>query len=262
MNLKRQIISVLLMALLVGLVMLAGCNQNETAETVDLALVVNPTAGNPVHDLTPAEMYVQEACLSYGTVSLITEDGDPLVQRIGFTKPAATEMSGDISLEYLAGEQTRLLLLMADSLRPVTEETDTLEAIARAASAVNAGEGTVKRILIFSSGLSTRGYVSFLEGDITAQSPDEIVSALTERCALPDLTDVEVIWFNVGVTAGEQQPLTAAEKDMLRRIWENILRTAGADVTFCEYPVQPGSRSSHVPVTAVEVGEIVSVIVP
>lgn len=256
----NRITAGLLMVLLLATVFLAGCNQmKREPKVIDLALVVNPTAGNPIHDLSPAEDWVAEACRSYGSVSLVLEDGDPLVHQRVFQEPEPGEMSVETSLDCLAREQAKLLLFMAGRLTPVTEETDTLEAISRAASAVRSGEGSVKRILIFSSGVSTRGYISFLEGNIAGQSPEEIVTALTEHAALPDLEGVEIHWFNIGITGGDQPQLSAPEKAMLQKIWEHILRSAGAEVFFHEYPVQQGRRNTCVPVTPVQVGEIKTV---
>ena len=256
----NRTISVCLIILLLAVVAFAGCSQmTRETEVIDLALVVDPTAGNPIHDLSPAEDWVAEACRSYGSVSLVLEDGAPVVHRRVFQKPEAGEMSVEASLDCLAREQAELLLFMAESMTPVTAETDTLEAISRAASAVRAGEGRIKRIVIFSSGVSTKGYVSFLEGNIAGQSPEEIAGALAEQSALPDLEGVEVHWFNIGVTGGDQPPLTAQEKAMLQKIWDYILRSAGAEVVFHAYPVQQGVRSTGVPVTPVPAGEIRSV---
>ena len=262
MKMNRAMACVLIAALL-ATVVFAGCNQmKQEPEVIDLALVVNPTAGNPVHDLTPAEPWVTDACRSYGSVSLVLEDGNPVVHRRVFQEPEPGEMSVGTSLDCLAREQAKLLLFMAGSLTPVTEETDTLEAIVRAASAVRAGEGNEKRILIFSSGVSTRGYISFLEGDIANQSPEDIVAALTEQCALPNLEGVEIHWYNIGITGGSQRALTAPEKAMVQKIWEYVLRSAGAEVFFHEYPVQSLVRNTAVPVTPVQVGAVETVLVP
>ena len=79
--------------------------------------------------------------------------------------------------------------------------------------------------------MQTTGYQNFTKG-LLAASPEVIVDALNKMDALPDLSNVRIVWI-CGDTIAPQEELSERQKHNLKAIWENILYASGAEyVTF------------------------------
>ena len=75
--------------------------------------------------------------------------------------------------------------------------------------------------------LSTASLLDFSAGGLIEQSPEEIVSQLEQRHAIPDLSGIEVRVMGLGQTAGDQPELTAGYRHKLQEIWTAILNASG-----------------------------------
>ena len=120
------------------------------------------------------------------------------------------------------------------------EEVDTLEAIRLAANPLKTVTEGDKYLIIADTGVSTTGYVNFCANDLFNTPTEEIIQALEDAKAIPDLTSVHVIWLYAGQVAEPQQALSEAQKDKLIEIWTAILEKAGA----ASIDFRPDSASS------------------
>ncbi len=112
------------------------------------------------------------------------------------------------------------------------------------------------------SGLSTAGYLDFTRGLLWAD-PDDIVAALENAHALPDLSGISVSWMFLGQTADPQPELNNAQKDALRNIWSQVLYAAGAeDVKFSDCDKTIAADRSTAPYVSIVDAEARAITVP
>ena len=119
---------------------------------------------------------------------------------------------------------------------------DTLGAINLAARSLESAQGK-KVILILDSGLSTCGYMDFTKNLLRANE-QTVVEYLRQTKALPDLSNISVIWMGLGDVSGSQQPLTPFTLETLKDLWSQVLNEAGVEsVTFAsDLPGKPAAQ--------------------
>ena len=127
-------------------------------------------------------------------------------------------------------------------------EVDTFEAINQAARGLT-GEAGDKCLYILDSGLSTEGELNVLSENLHRLiDVQPIVDKLQKDHALPDLTGVQVVWIGLGDAADKQEDLTSRNKNTLKELWEAVLTTSGAEVTFKNLPLtEEGSTDRELP---------------
>ena len=77
-------------------------------------------------------------------------------------------------------------------------------------------------------GLSTTGYLNFCKDDLFHTDTADIVEALVDEKAIPDLEGVNVLWMYAGQTAEPQERLSEVQKAKLIEIWTAVLEQSGA----------------------------------
>lgn len=99
------------------------------------------------------------------------------------------------------------------------------------------------------SGLSTEGELNVLSENLHRLiDVQPIVDKLQKDHALPDLTGVQVVWIGLGDAADKQEDLTSRNKNTLKELWEAVLTTSGAEVTFKNLPLtEEGSTDRELP---------------
>lgn len=114
-------------------------------------------------------------------------------------------------------------------------------------------------MLIIASGLSTVYPLDFTNGYLFCE-PEDVVDALKEKQALPDLSFVESItWIGCGDVTEPQKKLSYAQVDRLKNIWKAVLEECGCKkVTFAPDISDNNQRenSGHT-VKTVDVGDFV-----
>jgi outer membrane protein OmpA-like peptidoglycan-associated protein len=220
------------------LFIVTGCTSsgsNETTEEIHLAVVLGNHRNAPKTNLALIESFVQEACLSYGSVTLVCDDGAPYTTVIDI--PVQQEKLSESKYQSIANDETKQILEAAATMQAKTDEVDTLKAIqlaSRALSSVESKTGgkVVEKLVIMDSCLSTTGLVNFSKNKLTDISEKEIVKQLEELNEIPNLSNVEVTVYTCGDTAGEQAELTTSNRENLRNVWKAILEAGGAKVNM------------------------------
>ncbi len=197
----------------IALAVISGTNRNE----VDVSVI-----SNEIKDIVYNSVY------SYGSVAFISCDGSPKVTyQTVIPRPEKTGLSEN-KKKTIATNYTNQLLRELASINSVIPEVDTLQAINCGAQVLSGSSLTADKILVIkNSGLSTTGYMDFTQGLLNANTED-IIGALKEAKAIPDLTGVHVVWMYIGQTGGQQEPLSEAQKQKLEEIWCAVLTEAGA----------------------------------
>lgn len=209
--------------------LMTGCSGTDSDETA-LAVVGSPHSNEPSFPLNAATIRdrLYNCCYTYGSVSFITNDGNPkVVYQTDIPKPEKSGLSEN-KKKTIAGNYTSQLLKEFSTMNPEVSEVDTLKAITYASKTLSSdNSSTNKELVVMDNGLSTVGYLDFTK-DLLYADTDSIVEALEKSEAIPNLADVNVIWMYLGQTAAPQQELSEIQKHKLEDIWRAILTEGGA----------------------------------
>lgn len=234
-----------------------GCGQN-TSESMDLAVVYGSRSNEPNIPITTAPTVknaIFKTCYAYGKVSFVRCDGIPkVVYQTAVPDPEIKGLSESKKKSIANGYTDQLLEELAKiySLEP---EADTLQAIQYGAMTLCDSTADEKVLLIIDNGLSTKGYLDFTANLLYADT-EEILTALNEAEAIPDLKGVHVLWMYLGQTVAPQEELSEAQKHKLEEIWTAILKAGGAEcVDFATDVASDMSENTMPPVSTVDVEE-------
>lgn len=230
---KKMISLSLGVILMLGI--LAGCGgNNEIPDETGNSGPVNLVIISGVHGNSPrpavSGQTATEAILNStskaGQICLIVNDGKPFAVANYQIKEQNQSLSRT-KREQVAQELANQVIAVLNEAAPVTPEVDTMASLHLAARAFSDSEGQEKVLLIMDSGLSTSGYVDFTQNLLRANS-NAVVEYLQNNNALPDLSDVSVVWAGLGDVAGDQEPLTPTCLQTLKEIWLAVLYSSGA----------------------------------
>jgi OmpA-OmpF porin, OOP family len=154
-------------------------------------------------------------------VTFIRVDGQPSV---GCSVTFDSNLKNDIARNKAKSDAFATVSRMARALPAAKQEADVLTALADAARA--AAPGGV--VVLVDSGLQTTAPLNFTQPGLLDADAGEIADELSNRHALPDLSDRTVILAGIGYTAAPQQPLDSGRIDHLTDIWSTIATRAGA----------------------------------
>lgn len=242
MNIKKLLLKTIGLTFLAG-ALLTGCNfpKGSTSESggtsatdqqpVSVSVVVGAHSNANVISPNAQEIgdRLYQCAYTYGTVSLIRADGKPKEFLKAKISEPSTQGLSERKLKSIAEEYESEILatFQTDGMAKV-EEVDTLEAIRLAGTSLKTVTEGDKYLVIADTGVSTTGYVNFCANDLFNTPTEEIIQALEDAKAIPDLTSVNVIWLYAGQVAEPQQALSEAQKDKLIEIWTAVLEKAGA----------------------------------
>ncbi|MGI6095686.1 MAG: OmpA family protein [Lachnospiraceae bacterium] len=247
---KKKNRCVMMFAAAMMIFVLVGCGNHSgsgsglggdavTAENpVSVSVVVGAHSNANVISVNAKEIgdQIYQCAYTSGTVSLIRADGRPEeFLKADIPQPSVEGLS-DSKLQSIAeGYRDEILAAFHTDGGAKYEEVDTLDAIRLAANTLHTVESGDKYLVVADTGLSTTGYLSFCEDDLFHTPTDEIVSALAEEKAIPDLEGVKVVWLYAGQVAEPQERLSEEQKDKLIEIWTAVLEEGGAaSLDFCK----------------------------
>lgn len=227
---NRIYIGILLVVVCMIMAYLMTGYSDTGSDEIALAVVGSPHSNEPSFPLNAVSIRdkLYNCCYTYGSVSFITNDGKPeVVYQTDIPKPEKSGLSEN-KKKTIAANYTSQLLKELSSLRSDVSEVDTLKAITYASKTLSGSSSSADKVLVvMDNGLSTVGYLDFTKG-ILYTDTDDIVEALVEAEAVPNLTDVNVVWMYLGQTAEPQQELSEIQKHKLEEIWRAVLTEGGA----------------------------------
>ena len=233
-NFTIRLTALMLFLSLAAMSLLTGCTDSTERPTLPegqklyLAVVIPPTAQAHILNVRLLEDDIYLACFSYGSVTVVVEDGAPFFHVI----PIKAQPDGYSEDKYksIAESQTKQILNAASSLRAKTEETDTLAAVQIAARELKSHSdeaNVLLKLIVMSPSLPTTGVLNFTKTSLKS-SPDKVVEQLRKAEELPDLTGIEVEAYNIGDVSGIQPDLGNANRNNLRAIWKSIYEAGNA----------------------------------
>lgn len=230
-----------------------GASKKEEEQAVHLAVILGAHANAPRANTSLIYDSVLEACGQSGSsISLIVNDGAPYASVVDIP-----ETKAGLSREKyrsIAEDRARQILELADQMLARTGESDLLSAAALAARHLNAEEGGRKELVILDSGLTTVPPLDFTESTLDGIQTEQILDALEEQDAVPDLKGIEsVCFYNLGDVAQPQSRITEGDRKRLTEIWKGIFDRAGAEqVEFrTDLPLSAVYAEGEVPAVSV-----------
>ena len=225
---------------------LAGCGSATKSDPapapargqeIHLAVIIGSHGNAPLPNFGLIEDQVYNACYTYGSVTLVCDDGDPFTIVIDI--PPEDDNLSTSKYKQIANEQTKQILSAASQMQAKTEEVNTLKAIQLGARSLESMETEsddvklIRQMIVLDSCLSTTGALSFSEHNLSNIDTADIVSQLQEIDEIPALDDVSVTVYTCGDTAGKKQKaLPEASRKVLKNVWESILEAGNADVNI------------------------------
>lgn len=234
------------MSIVLAATTLAGCGGATKSDPVSapakgqeihLAAIVGSHGNAPRPNFGLIEDQVYNACYTYGSVTLVCDDGDPFTIVIDI--PPEDDNLSTTKYKQIANEQTKQILSAASQMQAKTDEVNTLKAIQLGARSLASMEAEsddvelVRQMVVLDSCLSTTGALSFSEHNLNSIDTSDIVAQLQEINEIPVLDNVSVTVYTCGDTAGKKQKeLPEASRKVLKHVWESILVAGNADVNI------------------------------
>ena len=204
----------------------------DTKAVSHIAVILGSHNNAPKVNLGLIEEQVYEACFSYGSITLICDDGAPYSYVVDI--PRQKEGLSEGKYISIANKQTKEILDAASMMTAKTEQVNTLKAVQLGIRSLNSideesdGADVSRRMVILDSCLSTTGALDFTKSHLEGISPDNIVDQLDELGEIPDMSMLdEVTVYTCGDTAGKQTVLTEANRETLKGVWQAIFRAGG-----------------------------------
>ena len=253
MKMRTEIAAGVAAAIMISLV---GCGSSDVPagppeiEATDIAIVsgYHQNAVTPPINNSEILKAFEYSTRNNGSVTIVVNDGDPAAVVDFEIDESAVSGLSEARLEQQISEVIDSTNNALASSKANDPEVDTFEAIKQAARGLT-GEAGDKCLYILDSGLSTEGELNVLSENLHRLiDVQPIVDKLQKDHALPDLTGVQVVWIGLGDAADKQEDLTSRNKNTLKELWEAVLTTSGAEVTFKNLPLtEEGSTDRELP---------------
>ncbi len=210
------------------MVMLVGCGQPSETQKVNVACIFSGGIANTARASNDdIGKYVEKVCATYGYLSIIIPDGNPYIFS-DIEVPEPDKNLTEAKREAIAKEYGKQILSLLDQAEAKTEEVDLLKAMEYGARSLSSQEDGEKYLVIFHSGLSTVGSIDFTKTYLETVDVEDMIEKLKDAYEIPNLKNVQVIWYNLGDVVKPQSPISNSNKEKLKEIWNAVLNEAGA----------------------------------
>lgn len=252
---RTSILFLVITVIIASVVGMTGCCNGKTTDgngaesaTFDKVAFVGVRQANqvdPDYSNSNVEDIVYQTAYNHGSVCQISADGTPsFVIKASFKAP---DVHIDKQREKIeANNNTEVVMTALAAASAKTPECNPLDGLSVAADWIHSDGGS-GIIIIHNSGISTTGNLNFAAADIIHTDPEYIVRELENRHAIPDLTNIRIIWYGMGSVSAPQAELTTEYKYNLQVIWETILSESGADYYIDPAPYMASGKQEALP---------------
>lgn len=247
MKLKKRLGMMINMALAAG-VLITGCGDpggnasggkigsdvSDSKVSVSVIVGAHSNANKISVNAAEIEERIFECTYTYGTLSLIRCDGQPeQFLKVNIEEPDVTGLSESKRKSIAEGYRNEILEVLKTEGMARYAEVDTLESIRLSANFLKGvDDDSDKYLVVADTGVATAGYLNFSRDDLFNTPTEDIIAALAEQKAIPDLEGVSVTWLYAGQVAEPQERLSEVQKDKVIEIWSAVLEEAGAVYEF------------------------------
>lgn len=235
---RRATAAATLTAGLLGILVLAGCEQPQGPAPITLAFTatsnepapgVNEATHNQLVDYAKDALFPEDA-----KVNVIVQGQDP--QSIDLTPLRGDEVENDPS--KATGQIEQHLLDLEDNLATQSAGTDGLDTLGVYAKAVDVTP-TGGTIVMTGSGISTVDPLDLTKAGNWTSKPSTLVSKIDPQ-QVPDATGRHVVFTGLGYPGGRQGAPTTEAHSALGVLWTEICQASHA----ASCTIEPGPASS------------------
>jgi len=250
-------IVVLAAALCIGALSSCQSEPKEHSPPISLAVIFSHRAGNSASshyfDIRlegDKEPLLFRAAAPGSQIIGVTSSGSPFQgerTEIPESDAVTIQQARDDQFFFANREKEKLIATQANA-----PEADAFGALTISANWLkNQPREHQKYVLVIDNGICTTGPMSFLQEGFLLAEPEDIVNKLADRGALPDLTDVTVVFAMLGRTSSPQTPPGMAAQKHLETIWELIVTTGGGKAMIIRDLFESSAPDSRFPVSVV-----------
>ena len=200
----------------------------------DVYILIGNVSNSMVPDFSVIRSEVNNAMKAGGNYYVFFLDGAPK-QNSQSGKFEQYKKTGKKAAEEFYSKRTEEFLSMLQSATPQADDTDILEGLMIVSDIMNSSISTnEKKLFIFSSGVSTSGYIDFSSDSklLSTWDSSHIITGLKNAASLPIFKNVEINWFGIGYTEAPQQEISRKNIEKLKELWLQILNEESINEKF------------------------------
>lgn len=207
--------------------------------TGQIAIVLGNTQNTPrpvlaqdIADAVEGTMLVHKGEDAYAlvdSIKIISATGKPKVVDLDVSQLKLREIgSNNSNAKRSANINVKAIQDYVNALGPTDNGSNYLEAIKLAKD--NLDEGS--KIVVIGSGLSDNGDLNFSKTGILTneEQRNEIIQKIREKNGSDYLKGYSVMFYGLGDTTAPQEALPTAQKNVVRTIYRNVVRSLGGEV--------------------------------
>lgn len=233
MNIVKKFVTISIAALISFGDVLTGCGPASASDPTHIVVVYGNHNNAPTPDLSVIEDQFLDAASTYGSITVVEDDGSPYIAvRETASKPAA-----NISSTNRERKAKRFIAEVSEKIQteaiPKTAEVNTIKAIQIGARELSDKSGK-KILIIMDSCVSTTGALDLTQGYLENLNVDETISMLDSNKEIPDFSNVdEIVPYGIGDVSSPQKELGNVARSNLISLWEGIFAAGGCEASTC-----------------------------
>ena len=243
MNIVKKFVTISIAALISFGDVLTGCGPASASDPTHIVVVYGNHNNAPTPDLSVIEDQFLDAASTYGSITVVEDDGSPYIAvRETASKPAA-----NISSTNRERKAKRFTAEVGEKIQteaiPKTAEVNTIKAIQLGARELSDKSGK-KILIIMDSCVSTTGALDLTQGYLENLNVDETISMLDSNKEIPDFSNVdEIVPYGIGDVSSPQKELGNVARSNLISLWEGIFAAGGCEASTCKSTVFSAEES-------------------
>lgn len=233
MNIVKKLVTISIAALISFGDVLTGCGPASASDPTHIVMVYGNHNNAPTPDLSVIEDQFLDAASTYGSITVVEDDGSPYIAvRETASKPAA-----NISSTNRERKAKRFTAEVGEKIQteaiPKTAEVNTIKAIQLGARELSDKSGK-KILIIMDSCVSTTGALDLTQNYLENLNVDETISMLDSNKEIPDFSNVDkIVLYGVGDVSSPQKELGNVARSNLISLWEGIFAAGGCEASTC-----------------------------
>lgn len=243
MNIVKKFVTISIAALISFGDVLTGCGPASASDPTHIVVVYGNHNNAPTPDLSVIEDQFLDAASTYGSITVVEDDGSPYIAvRETASKPAA-----NISSTNRERKAKRFIAEVSEKIQteaiPKTAEVNTIKAIQLGARELSDKSGK-KILIIMDSCVSTTGTLDLTQGYLENLNVAETISMLDSNKEIPDFSNVdEIVPYGIGDVSSPQKELGSVARSNLISLWEGIFAAGGCETSTCKSTVFSAEES-------------------
>lgn len=233
MNIVKKLATISIAALISFGDVLTGCGPASASDPTHIVVVYGNHNNAPTPDLSVIEDQFLDAASTYGSITVVEDDGSPYIAiRETASKPAANISSTNRERKAKRFVEDVGEKIQAEAI-PKTAEVNTIKAIQLGARELSDKSGK-KILIIMDSCVSTTGALDLTQGYLENLNVDETISMLDSNKEIPDFSNVdEIVPYGIGDVSSPQKELGNVARSNLISLWEGIFAAGGCEASTC-----------------------------